>query len=474
MRFQLIFVFCLILAGCGSAQPNIMAETPRASDTPPKKFEEPGGAYTLNIQETDWSPASIGPDGAAMLAEALKKKESIMILVGSHMQGPTYEDRIYQMVKAAAPETKIVARNPVVLDEIMLERGEIPYRQTIEVGGQDVLGRPWLLPKDHPLNTDWLTKKKNLKGADAILLIDFVSPDDQKLRQMRAQVRGGCDAFISELKGGVAQSASYFTGITTQVNAALATEFTRQMRAALPFWEEELKRGMAQVTPASEEGRCLSAYEKMLSRYQPCQNGSCPLAPMLHMNGAGVIGMELSGAAIVPHTCPVGMGRDYVRELSSIGQQIALKTMTEIPAAWASAFTKMHVLTQLETALSEQCAPAHRRYAEADLATAKKALNSFLQQAVSATTSGKWEAAEGEERVPGVGAVRVFARATAATSPNLRFEDELQRIFDPLNRCKDSKRRPVQLVLVDVGSSEVYFSAIVFEEQVFCENLPPQ
>jgi len=32
----------------------------------------------------------------------------------------------------------------------------------------------------------------------------------------------------------------------------------------------------------------------------------------------------------------------------------------------------------------------------------------------------------------------------------------------------------VQVVLVDVGTSEVYFSAIVFEEQLFCENMPPQ
>ena len=477
MRFALfgvLYVLCFLLVSCGHAQPSILAATPDPGQSPPRKFKEPTGELSFSVQPTEWAPATIGPDGAAMLTDALKNIKSIMVLTGSQMSDPVFEDRVYQMVKAASPETKIVARNHAVLDEIMLERGEIPYRQTWEVGGQDVLGRPWLLPKDHPLKTDWLEKKKLLKGAEAILIINFVKVDDQKLREMRSQVHGGCDGLLGELKRGVAHSGAWFSSLLEQVNDALATEFSRQMQTMLPFWQDELQQGMSLADPGSQDARCYGAYQKFLNRYDDCLKGRCEGAPALHVEGGGVIGMELSSAAAIPHDCPTGMGRNYVDELVTVGERVSRDVMKDIPAGWAGEFSKVDILSRLDNELADLCAPAYRRYAASDLDVARKAVETFLQQVVTTRFQGSWEPAEGTERIAGVGAVRVFGKAKPKTGEDKVWTAQLRDIFKPLNRCRDSKRRPVQIALVDVGTSEVYFSAVVFEEQLFCEDLPPQ
>ena len=473
MRTVPLWVFCLMMMACGHTQPDILAATPSAGQSEPRKFNEPGSELAFAVKKTSWAPATIGPASAATLAQALNDKQSLMILLGKQFQGPSDEDRVFQMVKAAAPETKIVARNSAILDEILLERGEIPYRQTWEVGGQDVFGRPWLLPKDHPLQTDWLQKKTELKGAEAILLMDYVTPDERKLREMRAQTRGGCDELHAEITRSISISESWFSVFVDQVNDALASEFTRQMKTALPFWKNELAQSRSQVAPGTHDARCFAAYDKFLSRYDDCLSDNCSLSPMLHAEAGGVIGMELSGAVVIPHDCPVGVGRNYVDELMEIGRRISREIMAEIPQRWAGEFSKLGMLTKLEERLTDLCAPAHRRYAPADLATAQEKVNAFLEHVVSGSFQGSWESAEGKARVPGVGSVLLFGRAKSKGGEWAVWDAQLSDIFKPLNRCRDSQRRAVQVGLVDVATSEVYFSAIVFEEQLFCEGLPP-
>ena len=474
MRLLLFIGICVFCAACGTASPNILAETPRPEESTQRKFDEPADELTFSIQSTDWRPATIGSDGALMLGEALKKRKSIMVLTGSNMNSPTFEDAIFQLIRTASPETRIVARNSAVLDEILMERGEIPFRQTWEVGGQDVFGRPWMVPEDHPLSTDWLKKKKELKGAEAMLLIDFVKPDSRKLRQMREQVRGGCDALHAELNRGIGHSESYFRNIVTQVNDVLGSEFSREMQTALPFWKTELTQATASMVPGSPDARCFSAYSKYLKNYDDCLRGTCALSPRLHISGAGVIGMDMADAAVIPHDCPTGMGRNYLSELKGIGERVVGSVMADIPEGWAGEFSKVNMLERLDSELSRLCAPAHRRFTQDDLAVAHRAVDDFLENVVTTRISGKWSPAEGIERIAGVGAVTILGRARPQTTETAVMIERLHQIFKPLNKCIDSKRRPVQVVLVDVGTSEVYFSAIVFEEQLFCENMPPQ
>ena len=70
-------------------------------------------------------------------------------------------------------------------DRLLEERGEIPYRVTMEPAGTDVLGRPYYLPKEHPLNTEWLERKSALKGADALLTVRRIDVGATTLRQTR-------------------------------------------------------------------------------------------------------------------------------------------------------------------------------------------------------------------------------------------------------------------------------------------------
>lgn len=474
MRFQLILALGVLCVACSSSKPSILASTPQPTQTEQETFGEPTAKLEFSVQDVDWSPVIIGPDSTTMLVEALKSKASIMVISGTRMQSPSDEHRIFQMVKAASPQTQIVARNKGILDEILLEKGEVPYRQTLEVGGQDFLGRPYLIPKNHPLKTDWLSKKKELKGAQAILIIDYVRPDDQKLRQMRAQHKGGCQALFSEIAKAIDDSGVFFDSLITEVNQALAEEFSLQLKAALPFWQNELSEGLAAVDATSSEARCYKAYQKYVDTYQRCIDGDCLLAPAMHTQGGGVIGMEMSSAVAIPSGCVVNMGRDYVSELAALGKRASSRILQDIPNSWAGAFSKLKVLEKFEHRIEEVCAPAHRRYSADDLTQAKLAVSAFLQKASTAQILGKWTEAEGKQRIAGVGSITVFGRTKQDSSKFTSMFQELSGALKPLSRCRDSKRRPLQVVLVDVGSSEVFFSTILFEEQLFCEEMSPQ
>jgi len=467
---SLLFATC---AACGAPQPGILASTPStAVGDGQGAIDPPPSALTVQLEPVPWSPVTIGGSGAATLAQALSKQSAIMVLTGERMTDEEWDDRIFQMVKAAAPDTKIVARNRGVLDDILMERGEIPFRQTWEVGGADVFGRPFMVPKDHPLKTDWLSKETVLKGAGAILLVDIIQPDSRKMNELRSARQGDCSGLLAALDAAVSGSAEHFSPLKEQLNKVLAEEFSRQMKEALPFWNEEIDDALA-ARPAGQEARCLSAYDGLLQSYEPCLSGPCAVGPAVFPIPAGVIGMEMSQTVTVPHDCPVGMGRDYVRELEAIGRRVVDSLLKQIPAKWAEDLARVDAVNDLRATMADICAPAHRRYTQESLDKARADVLAFIEQVPQTKVDGEWVSASGRERVPGTGSVVVLAKAVAGSG---NLDMALQSVADgirAMERCRDSRRRPMQVVLIDVGTSEVYFSAIVFEEQLFCEDMAP-
>jgi hypothetical protein len=462
-----------LVTACGGG-PTVLATTPipgessEAVEVPP-----PDGRFELEVPAGAWTPVMIGGDQGAMLAQALTDRKAVMMVLGGSLGDAAFEEQVFRMIKAAAPETSVVARARATLDALLEERGEIPYRVTIEPAGTDVFGRPYYLPKEHPLQTEWLARKKALKGAEGLLTVRRIRVEDQRLRELRERRRGSCDELIGALEAGSNGAGAFFEPYTRAVDEALDEAFERHLGRALPFWRDELAAARARVAPGGEDARCLDGYDEFLERYAPCIDGGCALGPRLVLPAGGLIAMDNTPIAALPDRCPTSGMRDYGDEMKQLAGRAVGEVLPHLGGAWAGELIRFGALSRIIDGVSELCAPRHRRFSGQDLETARGDLAAFLERLAGLEAEGEWIAAGGIERAPGVGPMAVRARVQARGEDPIAGAAELVERLRRLERCDQGGERLLQAALVDVGSSEVVFMGVFFEEQLICEGLPP-
>lgn len=462
-----------LCAGCG-AGPTVLATTPipgeaaEAVEIPP-----PDGRFEIDVPPSEWIPVMVGGDQGAMLAQALADRKSVMMILGGAIGDAAFEEQIFRTIKAAAPETAVVARARATLDKLLEERGEIPYRVTLEPGGTDVFGRPFYLPKEHPLQTEWLAKKKALKGAEGLLTVRRIKVDDRRLRELRDRRRGSCDELIAALDAAAIGAEKYFEPYADAVDSALDAAFERHLAEALPFWREELAAAGTRAAPGGEDARCIEGYEEFLERYAQCVDGGCPLGPRLVLPAGGLIAMDNTPLAALPDRCPTSGVRDYGDEMKQLAERVVSEVLPHLGGAWGGELIRLGALSRIVGGVNELCAPRHRRFSGPDLKTARGDLAAFLERLGGLEADGEWVAAGGIERAAGVGPVAVLARVQARGDNPIAGATELLERLRRLERCDQGGERLLQTALVDVGSSEVVFMGIFFEEQMICEGLPP-
>ena len=462
----------MLAAGCGGGA-TVIATTPTPDPaTDPVELGEPAGALPVPAPAAEWTPQMYGGEAGEMLARALADTGSLMMMLGPRADA-AFEDRVFQMVKAASPEAAVVARERGTLDKLLEERGEIPYRVTLQPAGTDVLGRPYYLPKEHPLHTEWLEKKKALEGAEGMLTVRRVRVDDQKLRELRKRRRGGCGEILGELRRGLDESTSFFAPLVEGADAALERAFGRHLDAALPFWRDELAAARGGVAPGSEGARCLDAYADLVERYAVCADRSCELAPRLHLTAGGVVGADRSALDALPDRCPAGEMRDFGLEVEEMLARAVDEVLPTLNGPWSAELQRREGLERVADGLEDFCALRHRRIAVDDLERARADVREFLERLGDRDLDGEWYPSSGLERIPGQGPVRVLARVRAVgADPGGEAADLVERLRR-LERCKRGGERTYQASLIDVGTSEVRFMGIFFEEQLLCEDLAP-
>ena len=121
-----VLFFCAALLSCG--RPTILAEsTPRPDDVPVMTdVPPPASPFSIPVSNAKWMPVSIGSGLGADLLRALKDHESVALILPANAPA-LLEDRVFQMVKASAPDIQVVARGRATLDALLEERGEVPY-----------------------------------------------------------------------------------------------------------------------------------------------------------------------------------------------------------------------------------------------------------------------------------------------------------------------------------------------------------
>jgi hypothetical protein len=432
----------------------------------------PNAAFEVPVAKSKWVPVSIGSSDGKALAKALVRSKTIAMLLPKSSTIPALEDRVFQMVKAAAPDTEVVARSRAVLDELLKEKGEIPYRRTLEPAGTDILGRPYYLPVDHPLRTEWLKNKTLLEGAKGLLVVQPIRVDVHMLRELRKGRQGGCEDFLKELEEGLHKAPAFFRVYEQDANRAISNAFARHLKVALPHWQKELARNRDVVAPGSVGERCVEAYKDLVDSYEPCLSGSCTTSPRLYLTGGGIVAME-DRALVIPKKCPVPGMWDYSAEIDELAARAVSEVLSGLNGGWVSELLRHRGLAELRRGLDRVCAPRHRRINPDELDLARTQVVSYLSELAKGTYSGEWEPAQGLERVPGVGPMKVVARITATgTNPGHEALKLIENIKN-VDRCTDRRERLFEAILINVGTSEVMFMDIFFEEQLLCDDLPP-
>lgn len=471
---RLILLTTIVISMCGGGSQPIVESTPKPEPgTAPEPPEPPSGSMDVPVPDAAWTPASIGCDKGRMLIQALRDQRNIALLLPEASDIRGLENRIYQMVKAASPETNVVARNEVMLDHLLEERGEIPYRVSVEHAGHDVFGRPYFLPKEHPLNTDWLSRREALSGADAVLVVRPIKIGDVQLKEMRRRYIGGCENFEKSLQAGLDAAGGYFSSYETEASEILGKEFHRHLSSAMPFWKEELAQFAATASPGSTESRCADAYKKFLGKYDACLQGTCSLSPRVFAKAGGVVGM-LDEDDLIPDTCPTSGMRDFSAEIKDLGDRALCEVLPSLEGEWTGEMVRKGALERFRSGMADVCAPRHRRIREDQLDSMRGAVGEYLEMLKSEQFLSKWERMRGIERIPGVGPVQVLARVRPQTVDPAAGASGLLRQIRDLDRCRQGNERLLQAALIDVGTSEVLFMNIFFEESLLCEDLPPR
>ena len=426
---------------------------------------------SVPVPQAEFTPVSIGSGLGASLATALGARESLAIVLPHGSESAVLEEKVYSMVKAAAPGTAVLARGRATLDKLLEERGELPYRVTQEAAGSDILGRPIFLPKEHPLQTEWLTQKKTLKGAKALLVVRPLTVDDQRRKQLRAARTGDCTETLAALQAGLDKAQEYFFPYLQPINAALARAFARHLQPVLPFFQEELAR-TANEDQDPEASRCAAAYTELLRAYSPCAQEACPLSPVAGAVTGGVVGLP-EPTVFVPPSCPTASMRNLRREIADLAQSATAEVLPNLDGPWVAELLRQAGLAAIQDILVDTCKPRHRRLSPDNLTTARTIVADYLADLSTREIAGAWQTATGQERLTGQGTVAVLAKVVPTGYDPLARAAESKKQLRQLDQCTGAPEQVYQAVVIDVGTSEILFLGLFFEEELLCPGLPP-
>jgi hypothetical protein len=462
----------VVLTACGGGTV-LVESTPRpepASDI--ESVAPPNGSFAVIAPEMGWTPATISTGRANELAERIQSQKTLALILPRTRMSTALEDRVFQMVRIAAPETKVVVRARGTLDKLLVERGEIPYRKTLEMAGTDAYGEAFYLPKKHPLNTEWLAKRRPLKGADAMLTVRQIMVDDSQLHELRKGRQGSCSGFIEALVDNQKEAHLFFEAYIKETNELLKTAFTRHLTIAIPYWKDEIEVLAQRIPLGGVEEQCLKNYRNLVDKYAVCLDGPCSVSPRLHLESGGIVGIEET-TLLVPDTCPPQEARDYAAEITDLAQRAVAEVFIALDDGWAREIARFNSLVHLGHSIEEACTPRHRRIRTAELKTAQSAVRKFLSELPNRDFSAEWVSARGQERIPGTGPIRVLARIKTSPIGPLRDTTTISQQLRSLDHCDDRGEHLWQTTLIDVGTSEILFVGIFFEEELLCDGFPP-
>jgi hypothetical protein len=308
-----------------------------------------------------------------------------------------------------------------------------------------------------------LSNKKALKGAKALLVVGPARVDDQRLKKLRGRHTESCDPTLDALRNDANHAAAYFAPYLEPINQALARAFSRHLGLAKPVLDQKI---------GSTSASCAKAYRDLLSAYEPCIHSACDRAPVAAAVDGGIVGLP-DAEVFLPPTCPGADMVDIKDELQQIAKRAVAEVLPSMDGPWTGELLRAAGQAAIADALQATCAPRHRRIAPSDLQSARQALGRFLADLSTQQFAGAWQTAQGQARLPGKGTLALLARVRP-TGFDPRAQAALMAAqLKKLDLCTGASQNIYQVSLIDVGTSEVLFLGLFFEEQLLCPGLPP-
>jgi hypothetical protein len=474
----------LLVTACQSA--------PQQAATPVSPLPAPAAAPTgpppdvpaLDLPEpkSSFEPATYATGRAPALKKALAGKEKVVLVVGAELGGDDQGKRIFDMIRAVAPQAKVLHRNPDALRVLQVERGERPQEVRAEATGQtDIFGQPTYVLKDVMLQTEWVGKAKKMYGADVLMLFDVAHLDPERRQRFRDLTVGGCDPLLAELDAMRATADAAVGPFSDHVNRTLLARFEELARPQAGTWLDELRpwsdpprdRLSYEREDDYNKHQCGHAYWRIVNDAVRCAAPGCAEVPSLHVEGGAWVGSNASAVYVAPD-CPSRMGTDFLARLREVAAAASRDVAARLPARSGARVAAAGTLVSLRDAVKGACGPARGRVPDdkrAGAAAKVKAVIVALRDVAPAAGDGWIE--ERAERIAGGGRGFQAARfRSAAVEAAERDAADIGREAKA-RRCRSTLDDPVAVAAVDVGTSETLYLDYFREEEILCDGMQP-
>jgi hypothetical protein len=163
--------------------------------------------------------------------------------------------------------------------------------------------------------------------------------------------------------------------------------------------------------------------------------------------------------------------RNYAAEIQDVAGRAVSEGLPALDSSWTGELLRSGGLERLRTGIADTCAPRHRRIPADALQTARGQVADYLKEIKERELTGEWEQASGMERVAGIGPVKVLARVRVSGFDPIAGAAQLTESLRGIDRCDNGRENLLQAALIDVGTSEVLFMGVFFEEELLCDSV---
>jgi hypothetical protein len=426
--------------------------------------------------DVTWAPPILSAGDVAALAEVLERHRELDLRVGPAVQ----VDAGRRLVAALSPQTRVRgATAGVALTQLLAQ--PLPLQRQ---GDPEGAGLPRYAADGIGLDAARWQEGDASGAARAVLAVDRAPVDREAWGRQPAAAVGSCSRALEVLGTGQEQSLAVLEPFLDHADGLLLHFYRQGLLQELPTLRRALsaRRGAAAAEEGAARGACEEAAKSYLDAVAPCldEGAACPVAPRVFLVGTARIGAA-APEAYLPEECAETLGHDYEASLARVAREAARTVIELLDARWSALSDRVAALAEVQAALDDLCAPRRWRFAEADLAQARGRLaeiGELFRSPDPDRAGGGWLLDEVGFHVAGLGVVRQLARFEAgeesASRRVVRDARALREFVLGHSQCRaPAGNLPLAAVLVDLDGNRVDFLGYFYDEELFCDELPP-
>ena len=433
----------------------------------------PIGGLAFPGLDLEWAPPVATAGDVRALSAALARFPELTLQLGPRLAGAAWEQRVAALVTTLSPTTRVVTRSQGELAALLESGAELQRpRRSLGPGGRpryDAVG----------LRSTWPTGQ-----VTTLLGIDDAAVHPGTWQALPAVSVGSCEPVMQALAQGQELALVQLTPFLDRADAALAESHRAQLRRHLAAIEAGLDAAAGSTSDAARQ-QCVQGYRAELAAYAGCITAtSCQGSPRLVLDGgARVIAPEVVGPAVVgpvSGSCATRLGRDPSAELRNLAQAAARSVTATLDPAWVMLADRLGTLSEVHAALEDVCTPRRRRFAESDLAEARRRMARIGAALASDDHGGggRWQIGEAPvEASEGGASLARFEAGPGSINAEIVAEARALRDFViGRSMCRSGHADAPLAVLLAApgpGAGELAFFGYFHEEELFCGALSP-